>query len=568
MFKTIFSFFSTKDKNKFILITLFTILLSLIEVVGVGAIMPFISIASDPTLISSNKYASYIYKYLRFTSEYKFIIFSGFSLIGYYIIRGIANIVYMYILNNYCENFSYNMAIEVFSNYLRLNYKQFSQGKTSSLAKMLITEMANMTAVLRAMLMLISEIFIATLLFGLILYTDYQITLVITFGLGSLVAIFLKTVSKKMANAGGVRCNSQDAYYNIISETFSNLKIIRIFSNENGMLNQFKKSGKEVVGANIYSAVLSHVPRLSLETIGFSTIIGIILFIIHKYENPAAVIPIVSIYAVSLYRLLPSLNRMLSSYNNMRYQTESLRIVHRDYNLKREELGTSEITFNEHIELENISFNYGETEVLKDASLSIKKGERIALVGPSGSGKSTIADILIGLYPDYSGTILIDGIKLDKETIPSWWQQIGYIPQNMLLFNSNVGDNISFGREYDTIRIDTALKKADIYKAMAAKEGADTPVGEGGGFLSGGQKQRLGIARAIYEEPQLLILDEATSALDTETEKKIMEQIYSLGKDVTVLIIAHRISTIEPCDRIYKIKNKQLVEVKDFTELK
>ncbi len=568
MFSTIFSFFTQKDKNKFILITLFTIFLSLVEVIGVGAIMPFISVASDPSLIVSNKYYNYIYTHLHFTTFSDLIFISGFLLIAYYIFRCGINILYMYVLNRYCEYFSYNMASHIFNNYLRINYKDFCQQKTSSISKMLVTEMANLSAVLRALLMFLSEIFIALLLFSLLLYTDYQITLVITLGLGSIVAFFLKTVSRRMAAAGKIRCDSQDTYYNIISETFNNLKIIRTLSNEGSVLNEFKKTGQEVVGANVYSAVLSHVPRLSLETIGFSTIISIILFITYKYEDPSAIIPIVSIYAVSLYRLLPSLNRMLSSYNNIRYQSESLRIIHKDFKLTKEEFGTDEISFNDQIEIQNISFSYNDTEVLKNASLSIKKGEKVALVGPSGSGKSTIADILLGLYPDYTGTILIDNKKLDKSNIASWWKRIGYIPQNMLLFNSTVGENISFGRNYDKNRVNTALKKADIYSAMEQKSGAETLVGENGIFLSGGQKQRLGIARAIYDNPQLLILDEATSALDTETEEKIMDQIYSLGNDVTILIIAHRISTIRLCDKIYKVENKQLNEVTSFEELK
>nr|WP_245549621.1 ABC transporter ATP-binding protein [Maridesulfovibrio hydrothermalis] len=524
--------------------------------------------ASDPSIIADNKYFNYVYTFFKFNSHSEFIIYSGIFLIAYYVFRSMVNILYMYILNRYCENFSYNLAIHIFNNYLRLNYKKFNQGKTSSIAKMLVTEMTNMSAVLRAMLMLMSEMFVALLLFSLILYTNYQITLVITLGLGTMVALFLKTVSKKMTAAGTIRCNSQDTYYNIISETFNNLKIIRIFSSEKSMLDQFKKSGREVVGANVYSAVLSHVPRLSLETIGFSTIISIILFITYKYDNPSAVIPIVSIYAVSLYRLLPSLNRILSSYNNIRYQTESLRIVQRDFNLSKEKLGTAPIEFKNEIDLHDISFSYQGNTVLEKACLNIKKGEKVALIGPSGSGKSTIADILIGLYPDYSGTISIDGTKLDETNIPAWWQQIGYIPQNMLLFNSTVGDNISFGRPYDVGKIDAALKKADLYQTMQAQDGAETKVGENGAFLSGGQKQRLGIARAIYQEPQLLILDEATSALDTSTEERIMKQIYSLGKNITILVIAHRISTIEACDKIYRIENKKLVVVKDFNSLK
>jgi WLAB PROTEIN len=271
-------------------------------------------------------------------------------------------------------------------------------------------------------------------------------------------------------------------------------------------------------------------------------------------------LPIISMYALALYRILPALNRILSNYNTLLFFSNSLDVVYNDLNYTPQIEGKDFIDFKNKIELTNISFEYTKNKkVLEDINITINKGDKVAFVGESGSGKSTLVDLIIGLYRPLSGEIVIDDKKLTSDNIKSYRSKVGYIPQSIYLFDGTVGENVSFGYEYDKEKIIKVLKKANIYDFLSSKEGIDTLVGDGGIQLSGGQKQRIGIARALYSDPEILVLDEATSALDNETEAKIMDEIYETSHDKTLLIIAHRLSTIERCDRKIMLANGKII---------
>jgi len=264
-------------------------------------------------------------------------------------------------------------------------------------------------------------------------------------------------------------------------------------------------------------------------------------------------------YALALYRILPALNRILSSYNTTLFLSKSLDIMYDELSYTPPKEGKEAVEFKEKIELKNISFEYIKgKKVLENINLNINKGDKIAFIGESGSGKSTLVDLIIGLYKPISGNIIIDDIELNSENIRAYRSKVGYIPQSIYLFDGTVGENVAFGYEYDKEKIIEVLKKANIYDFLSTKEGIDTLVGDGGIQLSGGQKQRIGIARALYSNPEILVLDEATSSLDNETESKIMDEIYEVSGDKTLLIIAHRLSTVERCERKIKLNGGKI----------
>jgi ABC-type multidrug transport system fused ATPase/permease subunit len=237
------------------------------------------------------------------------------------------------------------------------------------------------------------------------------------------------------------------------------------------------------------------------------------------------------------------------------YHHKSIDIVSEELETSQENLLNETVEFKYKIELKNVNFSYQERVVLENINLTISKGEKIAFVGESGSGKSTLVDLIIGLCRPNKGEMRIDNALIGESNLQNWRSQIGYIPQQVYLFDETIKENVCFGRKLDRALLDKVLKQANIFDFLQTKQGIGTLVGEGGIQLSGGQKQRIAIARALYGQPEVLVLDEATSALDDKTEKKIMDEIYKISKDKTLIVIAHRLSTISGCDQIYKVQD-------------
>ncbi|WP_372998780.1 ATP-binding cassette domain-containing protein [Sulfurimonas sp.] len=546
-----------RDKKFLLLLIFFSIFISIIEVIGISAIMPFMSIAMDFNNIHINKYYMYIYNLFQLKTDVNFVMLFGIVLIVFYIFRSAINIFYAYLLAKFSYGRYYLIAYRLFENYMGMSYKNFVKKNSSILTKSIVTEASNLTSLLSSVLFMISEIFVVVLIYGLMLYVNYKVTLLLTLFLLINAILMIKTISNKIKKQGTNRAKIQENFYEIINKSFGNFKFIKLQATDNTVLKDFSNASYNYSKTNIIAQTLLQIPRLLLEAIAFSLIIGIVLYLVWKYEDDiSTVLSLLSMFVLALYRLMPSINRILNSYNNILFTYKALDIIHNDLMYDNEILGEDNISFNKEIIIKNLNFEYEKNKpIIKNINIKINKGSKIAFVGESGSGKSTLVDLVIGLYKPHHGTISVDDIKLDDRNIKSWRSKIGYIPQSVYLFDGTVGENVSFYSEYDKGKIIECLKQAKIYDFLEKKDGLDTIVGEGGIMLSGGQKQRIAIARALYIEPEILVLDEATSALDDETESQIMDEIYDISKDKTLLIIAHRLSTIQRCEKVYKIRN-------------
>jgi len=555
LIKKLRSILTRRDKQFLLFLLGFSIVVSIIETAGISIIMPFVAIATDFSLVESNRYYKYAYELLQFENPKNFVIAFGVVLILFYILRSCINLLYFYLLNRFSQGRYHLLAYRLFESYLGMSYKNFVQKNSSSLTKAIINEAANLTGLMQNILFMMSEIFIVVFLYGMMLYVNYKITLLLTLIL-IVNAIFLtKTVSSRIKKAGTVRADMQAKFYEIINRSFGNFKLLKLQSDDQKLLSEFGASSIGYAQANIRAQTLQQFPRLFLEAIGFGLIAFIVTYLVWKYERDiSGTLPIISMFVLALYRLMPSVNRIMNSYNSIIFNHRALEIVHNDLMYDSEKLGNQPISFQKSIDFMNVSFEYDvNNPVLKGVNLSIKKGSKIAFIGESGGGKSTLVDLLIGLYKPKDGTVAIDGEILSDGTIKSWRSKVGYIPQNVYLFDGTVAENVVFGRLYDEAKTIECLKQANIYDVLAKKDGIKTQVGEGGMMLSGGQKQRIAIARALYGNPELLVLDEATSALDAETEAKIMDEIYKVSADKTLIIIAHRMSTIDRCDVVYRL---------------
>ncbi|WP_027178977.1 ABC transporter ATP-binding protein [Maridesulfovibrio bastinii] len=547
-----------KEKRTIVLLVALSVLISAIETVGISAILPFISLANDFSLATANKYYNYVYQLLGFNSPEKFIIVFGYLLIIFYISRGFINLLYFYLIHKFSQGMYLSLGTRLFTNYVNIKYQDMTTRNSSDLSKKLITEMDFAAKYFYAFLLLISELFVSTFLYCALLYVDYKVTIALTLFMGIMVVTLLKTVSVLIKKEGNKRNSFQEKYYRAISETLNNLKFIKLLSGEKKAVASLQESGKGYTRSVVMNNTYSTVPRLSLEGIGFSLLIGALLLTLVQGGQISRIIPVISLFALAMYRLLPSANRILNSYNIMQFYSKTLDLIYEDYNIETQKLGNEPIDFNNEISIENLSFKYNTNTVLDNITLNIKKGEKIALIGESGSGKSTLADIIIGMYSSYSGKVKVDGVELGNSNLLSWRKKIGYIPQSIYLFDSTVAENVTFGRSYDEEKIYNSLEKSKILSHLEHKDGLQTMVGENGTQLSGGQKQRIGIARALYGNPEVYVMDEATASLDKETESQIMEQFFEIGKNKTLIIIAHRLSTIEKCDTVYRIKDKKI----------
>ena len=558
MIKKLRYLLTKRDKQFLLFLFIFSVFISIIETVGISVIMPFIQVASDFSMIESNKYFNYAYELFGFKTPIDFVVAFGVLLIFFYIFRSTINLFYFYLLSRFSKGRYHLLAYRLFENYLGLSYKDFINRNSSELNKAIINEAQNLTQLISAILFMMSEVFIVVLIYSMMLYVNWKITLLLTLILGVNALFLVKIISPKIKQAGIDREMVQKKFFEIINSSFGNFKIMKLKSNNDKILEEFAKSSYGFAKSNITNETYSHFPRLFLEAIGFSIVAFVVVYLVYKYKTDiSGSMALISMFVLGLYRLMPSANRILTSYNQIQFYRKSLDIVHEDIMYDSEDLADETIEFKDRIELKNIYFEYvADKPIFKDLSLTIKKNEKIAFVGESGSGKSTLVDIIIGLYKPLKGKIVVDNVELNEQNIKNWRQKVGYIPQTVYLFDGTVAQNVAFGSKIDEKRAKEVLAKANILEFLEThQQGIDTAVGEGGIKLSGGQKQRIAIARALYDNPEILVLDEATSALDNETEEKIMKEIYKISEDKTLIIIAHRLSTIEGCDVVYELKN-------------
>ena len=558
MLKKLNYLLSKRDKQYLVFLLGFSVIISLVETVGIGIIMPFISVASNFHLIQSKKYFRYFYDLFHFHSDVHFILAFGIGLVLFYISRSLINLSYYYYLNKFAQGRYHLIASRLFKNYMGMDYKNFTNKNSADLTKNIVNEANNLVNLISSFLLLASEIFVLMLIYGMLIYVNWKMTLLLSVFLGVNVFLLKKFVSTKIKKAGQEREQFQLDFYKVMNSAFGNFKSIKLSGKANQILTKFDEASYGYAVSNVKNQTLAQFPRLFLEMIGFSLVSIIIIYLVVKYQhNIVNSLPVLTVFVLGLYRLLPSVNRIFTNYNQILFFSKSLHIIHGELVYLPENLGEQKIDFKQEIILKNIYFSYvHDKPILKNINLVIKKGEKIGIAGESGSGKSTLIDIIIGLYKPENGEILIDGKKLYEPNIKAWRKKIGYIPQSIYLSDGNIAENVTMEDEIDELRVKEVLTQANILNFLEKyHDGIYTKVGENGVKLSGGQKQRVAIARALYHNPEILVLDEATSALDNETESKIMREVYKIGKNKTVLIVAHRLSTLEGCDRIVRFED-------------
>ncbi|EFM37564.1 ABC transporter, ATP-binding protein [Campylobacter coli JV20] len=558
--KKIFFILSKEDKKFLFSLLLFSVFISFIESFAISLVMPFITLASDFSYFDRNKYLIQLKDYLALP-VFEIIVYFGVVLIVFYVLRALLNSYYFHLLARFSKGRYHAIAYKVFAKFLNTDYENFTQKNQSEILKSITGEVYNLSTMISSFLLMMSEIFVVLLLYTLMLLVNYKITLFLSLFMIINAFILIKVLSPIVKKAGLKREEAMKNFFEILNTNLNNFKLIKLKTKEDGVLNLFKTQSEIFAKANITNESVSAMPRIYLEGVGFCVLVFIVVFLVFKNQSDiSGILATISIFVLALYRLMPSANRIITSYHDLLYYRSSLDIIYQILKQKEESLGEEKIDFDKELRLENLSFGYKDKKNLFTClNLSIKKGEKIAFIGESGCGKSTLVDIIIGLLSPREGRVLVDKNELNMKNVKNYRQKIGYIPQNIYLFNDSIAKNISFGDEVDEEKLQRVIKQANLeHFVKNLPQGVQTKVGDGGSNLSGGQKQRIAIARALYLDPEILVLDEATSALDTESEARIMDEIYKISKDKTMIIIAHRLSTITRCDSIYRLEHGKL----------
>ncbi|WP_010255473.1 ABC transporter ATP-binding protein [Treponema primitia] len=578
-FGLILSFFNKREKNQLILVLFAMLIMGFIELIGVGSIGPFISVISNPGIIHSNIYLNKIYEIFNFSSDTDFIIASGVVVI---IILALSNLFLScinFLIYFYSAKRRHSIAMRLFEKYLRQPYLFYLNINTSDLSKNILNEVGTfVNYILIAFLQIISNSIISLAIIILLVIVNPVLALLVSLTLGSLYIIIYSIVRKYLAKKGKERTLQHSLKYKYISETFGGIKDIKILGKEKVFLKFFEGPSRKFAMNDATSDVVNDLPKYLLETIAMGGIVAVIIMMINSGLRIDVFLPVLTVYAFGAYRLLPSLQKIFRAIASIKYYFPITEILHKDLT----ELpagndladGISKMNISKYIKLEDISFSYPNTQkdIIKKQNITIESNTSIALVGSTGCGKTTLVDIILGLLEPQEGKLYIDNTEIVDSNRKNWQMNLGYVPQSIYLTDDTIRNNIAFGIAFEKINEDAVIKAAQLsniheFIANELPDGYNTVIGERGIRLSGGQRQRIGIARAVYHDPSVIILDEATSALDSVTENAIMDAIKNLSHKKTIIMIAHRITTVKNCDVIYFMEKGIIVDHGSYNEL-
>lgn len=562
---------SKKQKLELVWMVVLITIGSAFELAGVSAILPVMNSILSPDVLLSNRHYAYFYRLFKMTSPKQFVLFLIVCLIMVYVIKN-AYLIFMY---NRQYKFVYTnlhiLSDQMMDCYLHQSYLYHVSKTSSELLRNINVDATNFYGVVQACIQFATELMVCLVLVVYLMIKDKTITIAILILMSILLLVFTKIYKKSLSKLGKESRHYSAAVNKWVQQGFGGIKEIKVLNKENFFYSQFDKAYAGHADTDYKYHTLMAIPKPIIEVLCIGGMLGAVAIKMARGADLTYFIPIMSIFVVAAFRMMPSFNRITDYLGTIMYQKSSVDAVYSD--LKEiEELNAQheaaeevkEIPFESAIHIKDISFAYPNNDkiILDHLSLDITKNTSVAFIGQSGAGKTTLADIILGILAPTDGTVYLDGNDIFKN-LSSWHSKIGYIPQSIYLLDDTIARNITFGiadNEIDHRRLDYAIERAQLKDMiLELKDGLDTEIGEGGVRLSGGQRQRIGIARALYNEPEILILDEATSALDNDTEKAVMEAIDSLHGEMTLIIIAHRLSTIRNCDYVYEVKDGKAI---------
>ena len=539
----------------------------LFEMLGVGILLPALAIILNPNILEDYPKAKVIFELIGNIPHSKLILYGLLFIIVVYVLKAFFLIFVNWQHNNFSISLSKTLEDLLFKGYLNQPFT-FHLNRNSAVLLRNFNELGHLTEMTQAFIGLIIEISAIIGVFCLIIFIEPKGAFIVASFLIIFLFIFHKSTKNRILMWGEERQTFTVIKNQNLLQSLDGVKDIKLMNRFDHFTNEFSKSNLSLSKIRIKASTLSQIPRHYIEVLAVISLVALILSMLAQNKPIDILIPTLGIFTAAAFRLIPSINRIASYMQVIQIARPTINLLYDEFYLINTSIilkqENKELNFRDKIIFKNIKFRYTSKSklVLENISLEIKKGDTVGFIGPSGSGKSTLIDLLLGLLEPEHGEIVIDNIPL-KIYYRAWQNKIGYVPQSIYLANDSLRSNVAFGIDpkfIDDEAVNNALHAAQLTEfILNLDEGIHTLVGERGARLSGGQRQRIGIARALYHNPSVLILDEASSSLDNQTEKGFMEAINKLKRNKTIIIVAHRLSTVSQCDKIFKIENGRII---------
>ena len=580
--KAVYDLLSADERRRVAGILVLMLVTSGFELLGVGSVLPFLRMATDPDIVRQNEVLSAVFVALGFESVTSFIVFAGVAMIVLIVLMNAVSAVAMWTQLRFVYSVGHSISMRLMGRYLAKPYTYFLSHNTAEISKSVLADSGRLVGgVLKPGVALISRGAVIVTVIVLLVAVEPLITLSTIVVLGGTYATVYALIRSKLQRIGKESVKANRLRFKTTAEAFGGVKEIKSLGRESYFLRQFGNASRRLANFQAASRIYSVLPRYLIHAVAFGGFMLGFILLVAAGRDLNQFVPILGFLAFAALRLLPAFQEILAALADFRFNEHLLFKVHADLVQKEQERpidkpgdGVSALSFERHLTLEDVWYRYpgAEKDVLRGLTLTVPKNSSIALVGATGAGKTTVADIVLAHLEPKGGCLTVDGVQITPNNAASWRRQVGYVPQEVFLLDETITRNIAFGvedPEIDQNAVEQAARIAYIHDFIVNElpKGYETVVGERGIRLSGGERQRLGIARALYHDPAVLVLDEATSDIDNVTEAHITEAIQGLGERKTLIIIAHRLATIRACDRILLMEAGEIVASGSYDEL-
>ena len=579
--KKLFSLLTQSQRKRFYVLQILVVLMAIIEIIGVASVIPFMALVGDMSQLQQDTIIARVFQSSGITSELQFVFFLGVGVLIMLFVSAMFSMFTTWRLSMYASSVGSEITDKLYTHYLKQDWLFHATGSSAQLTKKIAIEALRVTnGIIMPLMQMNARIVLALFMSLTIFFYDPKVA-IIGLAVFAVAYYFLfKVVRTRLQLNGGAISEVNEQRFRLMNEGFGGIKDVLLLGRDSNYIKSFSKSGKTLAYSTGTNITLTQVPRYFIELIAFGSLVSLLLYLISYHNGDLGMIlPILSVYALATFKLLPAFQQIYTSIAQIKASMAAFESIKEDLvtssEIKLETLKPKQsyLSAKRNISLENITFTYPNIDepTLNQMNISIPVNSVIGLVGPSGSGKSTLIDILLGLIKPEQGVLKIDDTIINDGNRRSWQNTIGFVAQSIFLSEGTIAENVAFGIAKDQIdleQVQQSLKLAHLTELLQSLEkGIHTKVGERGVQLSGGQRQRIGIARALYHNAQLLVFDEATSSLDGITEKMIMESIHDFGGQKTIIMIAHRLKTVQKCDKIFFIDRGAVVDQGTYKEL-